>query len=320
MHSPRTEKALNVLLVGEESAGAQTLKLLAASPHRVVGVLASPTKEALGGLTVWQLAEKLGCRVWPAQLVKDPGFAEVIRDEQVDLLLNVHSLYLIAPEVVAAPRYGSFNLHPGPLPRYAGLNAVSWALYRGETQHGVTLHRMEPEIDTGPIVCQTLFPLVEHDTALKVYGKCIRAGLELIARLLATVAQDPLAIPLQAQDLTRREYFGKRAPNDCWISWEQSAREIYNLARACDYFPFPSPWGHPHALVRGREITLGKVRLSQRPCNAPPGTLGERNATDVAIACGDEWLWCEKLLIEGRFHSAAEALCGSDRLSYGVTG
>src|SRR5262245_2728236 len=99
---------MNVLLVGEESAGAQTLKLVANSAHRLVGVLASPTRKAVGGMTVWQYAEKLGCRRWPAESVKDPAFAEVITAEEVDLLLNVHSLFVIKPEIVAAPRWGSF--------------------------------------------------------------------------------------------------------------------------------------------------------------------------------------------------------------------
>ena len=57
----------------------------------------------------------------------------------MDLILNVHSLHLIRKEILDLPRLGSFNFHPGPLPRYAGLNSVCWALYRGETKHGVTL-------------------------------------------------------------------------------------------------------------------------------------------------------------------------------------
>src|SRR5262249_62181105 len=107
---------MNVLLVGEESAGAQTLKLLANSDHRLVGVMASPTREAAGGLTVWQRAEKLGCRRRPAESVKDPAFAEVVRGAEVDLLLNVHSLFVIQPEIVASPRMGVFKIHPRPMP------------------------------------------------------------------------------------------------------------------------------------------------------------------------------------------------------------
>jgi methionyl-tRNA formyltransferase len=208
---------MNVLLVGEESAGAQTLKLLANSNHRLVGVMASPTRKAVGGMTVWQRAEQLGCRMWPAESVKDPAFAELIRAEEVDLLLNVHSLFVIKPEIVAAPRWGSFNLHPGPLPRYAGLNAPSWAIYRGERSHGVTLHRMLAGIDTGAIAYQTLFDVEETDTGLSVSAKCIKFGMELIRKLLETAAENPRAIPAIEQDAGRREYFGKGTPEDGWL-------------------------------------------------------------------------------------------------------
>src|SRR5262249_60324325 len=129
---------------------------------------------------------KLGCRTWPAESVKDPAFAEVIRAEEVDLLLNVHSLFVIKPEIVAAPRYGSFNLHPGPLPRYAGLNAPSWAIYRGERAHGVTLHRMLAGIDTTTIAHPRLFGIEETDTGFSVVAECIKFGMWLISQVLWT--------------------------------------------------------------------------------------------------------------------------------------
>src|SRR5262249_48108381 len=170
--------------------------------------------KAVGGRTVWQHAEKLGCRTWPAEMVKDPLFAKVIREQEVDLLLNVHSLFVIKPEIVEAPRFGSFNLHPGPLPRYAGLNAPSWAIYHGESKHGVTLHRMLAGIDTGPIAYQALFDIEDNDTGFSLSAKCIKFGMELIKQLLETAKSDPQAIPAIEQDLTRREYFGKAMPQN----------------------------------------------------------------------------------------------------------
>ncbi|NOT64260.1 MAG: hypothetical protein HOP19_28930 [Acidobacteria bacterium] len=306
MHElPVSVKPLNVLLVGEESAVAQTLKRLAASQHRIVGVLASPDKAANAGASVWQLAQQLGYRTWTARTVKDPAFAEVMRDEQVDVLLNVHSLYIVAPAVVAAPRLGSFNLHPGPLPEYAGLNTASWALYRGATEHGVTLHCMEPGIDTGPIVFQTRFAVAEGDTALAVYSKCIRNGLALVERLLAT---DPAAWPSETQDLTRREYFSKQIPEDGCVRWNRPAREIYNFVRACDYFPFASPWGSPRAALNGLPVGLIKARLTGTACNALSGTVRAASNEAVEVACADEWLRCERVLWQERAVNAAAVL------------
>jgi methionyl-tRNA formyltransferase len=305
---------LNILLVGEESAGTQTLKMLANSEHRLVGVMASPTRQATGGMTLWQLAEKLGCRTWPAALVKDPAFAEVVIAEQVDLLLNVHSLFVIKGEIVAAPRIGSFNLHPGPLPRYAGLNAPSWAIYHDEKVHGVTLHRMLAGIDTGTIAYQSLFDIEERDTGFSLSAKCIRAGLELIKQLLATAAVDPQNIPALEQDFTERQYFGKETPEDGWLTWSRPARTIHNFVRAADYSPFTSPWKTPRSKQRGEEIGFVKTVLTGKPCDALPGTIGPILGTQVQVACADEWLAVERLMLNGKPAPAATVLKPGERL------
>jgi len=106
--------------------------------------------------------------------VKDPGFAEVVRAEKVDILLNVHSLFVIKPEIVAAPRWGASTCILVPLPRYAGLNAPSWAIYRGERSHGVTLQQNAGGIDTGPIATRPCLKLKRNDTGLSVSAKCVK--------------------------------------------------------------------------------------------------------------------------------------------------
>jgi methionyl-tRNA formyltransferase len=309
---------MNVLLAGEESAGIQTLKALARSDHRIVAVMASPAKKSLSSSTLWQVAERMGLPTWPASLVKDPAFAGRIRDAEVDIILNAHSLFVMHGEVVEAPRIGSFNLHPGPLPRYAGLNVVSWAIYRGERTHGVTVHKMAAGIDTGPIVYQSLFDIEGADTALTLYAKCTKEGAALLLRLLETASRDENAIPLLPQDLTRRQYFGGEIPENGCVNWSRQASEIVNLARACDYYPFPSPWGSPRARLGEREIGVVKARLTGESCNAAPGTIGRIAWPAVQVACADEWIWLDKALIEGKYLPAADILQPSARLGNGI--
>jgi methionyl-tRNA formyltransferase len=308
---------MNILLVGEEAAGIQTLRLLAQSKHRVVGVLASPEKRGSLMASLWNTAEGMGYPTSPVKLVRDPDFAERMRSEEVDILLNVHSLFVICSKVVTAPRYGSFNLHPGPLPRYAGLNAVSWALYRGERTHGVTLHKMDPGIDTGAIVYQSIFDIEETDTALTLSAKCVRKGLELIARLLEVASNEPKQIPLLPQDLSNREYFGRQVPRNGNLSWRLSAREIYNFVRACDYFPFRSAWGYPRARLTDREIAIVKAGLTDRDCDAEPGTVGSCGGLEVEVACADKWIRLKQILIEGIDTFPAGLLKTGDRLADG---
>jgi len=310
---------LNILLAGEESAGIQTLRALADSDHRIVAVMASQSNNN-GALTnLWETAEKLGYQTWPAKLVKDPRFADEVRAAEVDVILNIHSLFIINKEVVSAPRIGCFNMHPGPLPRYAGLNAVSWAIYRGETSHGVTIHKMEPGIDTGHIVYQELFDIDATDTGLTVSARCIRSGIALVLRLMETLSANPAALPFTPQDLTKREYFGREIPHEGRLIWSLPAREIVNFVRACDFFPFHSPWGHPHTILEtmsgAQEISVVKARLTGELCDRSPGTVGEFVGPGVKIACGDEWIIVNKVRVEGRYMNSADALKPGGRLS-----
>lgn len=82
----------------------------------------------------------------------------------IDLLLNVHSLYIVPEAVLRIPRYGAHNLHPGPLPQYAGLSTPSWAIYYGEAFHGVTLLAWSAASTPGRSRFRTTIPLLPDDT------------------------------------------------------------------------------------------------------------------------------------------------------------
>jgi len=306
---------MNVVLAGEESAGLQMLRTLAGSNHRLVAVLAAPPEPGSARASVWGAARNLGVETWPAELVKDPSLADRLRSERVEILLNVHSLYIIHPEVLPACKLGAFNLHPGPLPRYAGLNAVSWAIFRGERMHGVTVHRMAPGVDTGPIVYQSLFPIDADDTALSLSFKCVREGVALMVRLLGVAAADPANIPLVEQDLAKREYFSGAVPEEGRFSWSWPARRVVDFVRACDYSPFHSPWGHPRTRLNAQEFALAKARPTGLACEALPGTVGKSMDCGVHVACQDEWVLVNKLLVAGASLSPQELLRPGDQLS-----
>jgi methionyl-tRNA formyltransferase len=290
---------VRVLLVAEESAGIQVLRALAGSPHELVAVMTAPPTRG-GGASVGGVAEQLGVPIEPSERVRDPETADWVREQEVDLLLNVHSLYLIHGDVVAAPRIGSFNLHPGLLPGYAGLNTPSWAIYNGETSHGVTVHWMEPGVDTGAIAYDTRFDLTDSDTGLSVSARCVREGVPLILRLLETAAADPAAIPRREQDLSGRRYYRRAdVPEGGRIEWARPARRIVDQVRASDYFPFPSPWGSPVTTLAGRELAVLKASVTGEATAAPPGTVGQVRGTGVLVAAEDEWVLVERVQVGG---------------------
>ena len=304
---------LTVLLVAEEAAGIKTLRLLAESGHHVAGVLTAPPTRG-GGATVANVAASMGLTALASGDVRTPELAEWIRTQDVDLLLNVHSLYLIHPDVVAAPRIGSFNLHPGPLPEYAGLNAPSWAIYHGERTHAVTLHWMEPRIDTGAIAYAASFEIGEDDTALGISLRCVSEGLPLVSRLLEAAARDPASIPALPQDLSRRRYFGREVPDEGRIDWRRPAREIVRFVRACDYLPFPSPWGQALTRLEGGDLGVLKAAVTGEAASEPAGTVGAAEGGAVRVAARDEWVLVRRVHAGGKAVDAAETLPAGARL------
>jgi methionyl-tRNA formyltransferase len=280
---------MNILLVGAESAAIQVLRGLAETQHRVVAVLADQSP-AGAGATLADVAEGMGLEVLEARRIRDPAFAGWMRERRVDLLLNVHSLSIIPGEVVEAPAIGSFNLHPGPLPGYAGLNVVSWAIYRGEAAHGVTLHWMDAGVDTGRIAYRAGVPIEDRDTGLSLFTKCVRQGVPLVFELLAAAERDPPAIPAVRQDGERVLYRRSDVPQDGRIEWARPARQIHDFVRACDFGPFPSPWGRPLTALGDRELGVVGTARTGEPCHAPPGTVGQAAGGGATVATGDEWL------------------------------
>ena len=306
---------MRLILVAEESAGLQVLRMLVRSTHELVAVLASPDRGAVQGVTVWSLAKELGVRRIPAVEVTKPAFAGTLADLEVDLLLNVHALYVMCEEVLAVPPLGAFNLHPGPLPHYAGLNAPSWALYRGETSHGVTLHRMAPGIDTGEIAYEATFPITESDTAITVYSKCVRLGVPLVAKLIETLAKDPASLRLVQQDMSKRRYLKRRAPGRGQLAWDQPAKSIVNLVRACDFGPFESPWGHPECVVGDQRLKVVRATRTGRISTAPPGTVVGRDERGVDVSADDELVRVSHVEIDNQTIAAQTVLSTGQRLT-----
>jgi methionyl-tRNA formyltransferase len=275
---------LSVALVAEEGAGAGALRLLAARKQPISVVLTKTPAVA-------SLAAELGLRQLEPALVGDPAFAGWLAEQRVDLLLNVHSVLNPAAEVLAAPRVGSFNMHPGPLPRYAGFNAPSWAIAEGEERHAVTVHWMTPEMDAGPIAYERWFEIAATDTGLRVAIHGVREGIPLLARLLDDAERG--TIPKREQEREGGCFHWYEVPHEGRLPWWAGARRVVDLVRAADYSPYPSPWGAFVTDVAGEEVEIVRVSRPREVAGAPPGTVGAPRGAAVPVSAGDEWVLVE---------------------------
>jgi methionyl-tRNA formyltransferase len=303
---------LAVALAAEDAAGVQALRLLLGSDHRVVAVFTGSGHGAPGA-SVAELAKKEGVTVRPAAEVREAALAGWLREQGTDLLLNVHSLHIADSEVIEAPPLGAFNLHPGPLPEWAGLNVPSWALYEGADSHGVTLHRMTPGVDEGPIAFSDSFAIAPDDVALTVLTQCVRRGLPLVERLLEVAAGGD-RIPAQAQDLNQRRWFDPGPPEGGALRWDRPARRVIDFVRACDYGPFPSPWGFPRCAAGAREVAIAATDGVAGGADSPPGTVSRDDGPGVLVAAADNWVRVTSLELEDGRADADQVLRAGEQL------
>ena len=307
-------QSLRVLLVAEEAAGLRALELVAASPHTLVAACTAGTAEA-GGSSVAGRAKALGVPLRPADLVAQEAFAAQVRADEIDLLLNVHSLRIAHPAVTAAPRLGAFNLHPGPLPGYAGLSVPSWAIYNGERSHAVTLHAMEAQVDAGAVAFETRFAIGDDDTGLTVSAAATRLGVPLIGELLSTAAAGE--IPSGGQDLSRRRWYPRQGPHDGRVPWGLPARRIVDFVRASDYSPLTSPWGAPSATGSHGDVEVLRASLTGEPATAAPGTVTRADGDAVAVAAADELVLITRVRADGARAAPVSVLAPGERLEPG---
>lgn len=80
------------------------------------------------------------------------------------------------------------NIHNSALPSFRGVNPVNWSLKNGRPYHGVTVHRILPGVDDGPIYGQARFPVdPERDEVRDVYAQCLEFGFRLFQAALPTL-------------------------------------------------------------------------------------------------------------------------------------
>lgn len=304
---------VNIVVAAQESAGIHAVRAVAASEHRLVGVLTGPSLDGGRGVEVASVAAGLDVPILPARSVRHPVFAEDLRGMGVDVLLNVHSLHVVVDEVLAAPRVGCFNLHPGPLPEFAGLNVPCWAVYQRRERHGVTLHWMAAGVDTGPVAYAADFAVSTSDTGLSVFANCARHGAALVSDLLGDLGS--AVVPAVRQDLRRRRYYGREVPYRGWVPWDHPAAEVAALVRACDFGPFRSPWGVPRTVAGATVVGVPRVVPTGRPTTAAPGRVETVDETGALVATADEWVRVPRLRVDDRSIPSIEILRAGDTVT-----
>jgi natural product biosynthesis luciferase-like monooxygenase protein len=216
-----------------------------------------------------------------------PGEPLQAPDAPFDYLFSVANLEVLPAALVTRPRKLAINFHDGPLPRYAGLNATSWALIHGEKEHGVTWHEMTERVDAGRIVRQVTFPIAPGDTALGLNARCWEAGVASFAEIAQDVARGGLTLQPQSGE---RSWFGrdKRPDALATIDFTRPAHEIVALVRGLDFGSYANPLARPKLLLADRIAEVSDAHVMDAASRAQPGTVVAVEHGRVTVAAADD--------------------------------
>ena len=229
--------------------------------------------EARWNASMAEFSRKKGLR-----FLEDPDLPVLQREIEAvspDLLFSFYYRKMLPLSVLKSARHGAFNMHGSLLPKFRGRAPLNWAIVKGETQTGVTLHEMTEKPDAGGIVDQQAVSIGPDETAVEVFAKMTAAAESVLQRSLSSLQKGE--VKLKPNDLSRGSYYGRRTPEDGRIDWTKSAQEIHDLVRAVAP-PFPGAFCD--------RLFVHKTRLEgRRMPGRAPGPFHERG--EWFAVCGD---------------------------------
>ena len=272
---------MRVVFFGFQTWGVKTLQALIDLGHDVPLVVTHPTStesyKAIFSDSVEELAQAHDIPVH-LTMRADHETIDLVKRAEPDVIV-VNSWYTrMTEELYDLPSYGTLNLHDSLLPKGTGFSPVIWSLISGEAQIGLTVHRMDAELDAGDILVQHSLPIGPNDTGTEL----VERGIALIPGALkeAFAALESGNPQWRPQNKATRTYFHKRAERDSLIDWSWPADDLERLVRALS-----DPYPRAFTFYRGERIEVLEVKVSQIRYGGTPGRVIVQEGGG-AVVCG----------------------------------
>lgn len=112
-------------------------------------------------------------RAFPSREAFDQALVDQLQARRADLVILAGFMRILTPVFIKPFAGRLLNIHPSLLPKYPGLHTHQRALDAGDTEAGVTVHFVTPELDGGPPIVQARVPIVTGDTAQTLAARVI---------------------------------------------------------------------------------------------------------------------------------------------------
>lgn len=215
------------------------------------------------------VAQELGLPVFQPGTLKDPKLIQQIQTLKPDLILVIAYGKILGAEILKIPRFECLNLHASLLPRWRGAAPIAWSLLEGDSETGITLMRMTPELDAGEMLLQKKLNISSEETAGSLHDRLavlaattLEEGLQLLqAGSLKGVSQNQAAVT----------YAPKLSRQMQWLDPKTDAKRLERQVRALN------PWPGCSLQIKG----LGRLKVYR--AHVLPRTQLEVGSVDEEI-------------------------------------
>jgi methionyl-tRNA formyltransferase len=270
-----------IVFMGSPEFALPTLAALAAQ-FQVVGVITQPDRPAGRGRQmtpppVKLLAGQLDLPVIQPERLKEPTAMQQLQSWTPDVIVVAAFGQILRPAVLDMPRFGCLNVHASLLPRWRGAAPVQAAILNGDGDTGITIMRMDPGVDTGPVLSQRALPINPDDTGGSLSRRLADLGAELLLETLPAWIKGSLQP--QRQDDAAATYAPMLKKEDGRLDFSRSADWLARQVRA--YHPWPGTF----ILWDGQPLKVLKAHAIDDPTGAAKSS-GQVFASSTTIAGG----------------------------------
>lgn len=286
-------------------------------------LLACPTVEVLGCATqpdqpsgrhrvptptpVGRFCQEHNLPLQRPETVNAADFLAFLESLRLDFVLVFAFGQILARALLALPRIACVNVHASLLPRYRGAAPVSAAILGGDTRAGISIMKVVPKLDAGPVYEQHSLALREGERAGELEVRLAELAAAHTGAALGRIAEGLLPQP---QDPALVSYAPRLQKENGRIDWASPALQIERMTRA--YHPWPGAWFVLETPKGHRKITITAAVVEPAPDEHAPGTVVTADKDAWRIACGKNLLKILTLIPEGKKEmSGADFLRGS---------
>lgn len=137
-------------------------------------------------------AVALDHRAFDSRDAFDRELQQRIDRHRPDLVVLAGYMRILTPGLIEHFRGRMLNVHPSLLPKYPGLHTHQRALDNGDTEHGVSIHVVTPELDAGPVLMQGRFPIEPGDSAESLQRKVHALEHRMYPQVIQWIAEGRL--------------------------------------------------------------------------------------------------------------------------------